>query len=355
MTALKFVDTHNLVAFLEKPTGSEDFIEIVDFLNASHIMYALTVNPTIYVSHIEQFWSTAKVKTLNNGEQEIHALVDGKTKVVTKAYVRRLLKLADADVADEAEFTNVDVRHGGAATTISSLDELMETCTSLQRTVLDLKKKTQEQAAEIISLKETIAGQAAEIIGLKERVKKLEQSKHIAKEASLGEKDASKQRRSMCIEEQVQEEGSADEKVVEESFGIFSAARVLTDAREVNTAGVIFTTADTPVSTAGVSAAATTTTTIPRQKGVVFQEPIHQRVTIRIQADQEEARRLQAQFDEEDIVAREKAAKEELENLAFIQAEWENVQVKVETDYEYAKRLQAEEIENLNEKERENI
>ncbi|GKG45177.1 hypothetical protein Tco_0495255, partial [Tanacetum coccineum] len=33
--------------------------------------------------------------------------------------------------------------------------------------------------------------------------------------------------------------------------------------------------------------------------------------------DQEEARRLQAQFDEEDRAAREKAAKEELENLAL--------------------------------------
>ncbi|GJY24418.1 putative ribonuclease H-like domain-containing protein [Tanacetum coccineum] len=37
-----------------------DFDKIVDFLNANPIRYALTVNPTIYVSYIEQFWSTAE-------------------------------------------------------------------------------------------------------------------------------------------------------------------------------------------------------------------------------------------------------------------------------------------------------
>ncbi|GJU65906.1 hypothetical protein Tco_1247741 [Tanacetum coccineum] len=43
MSTLKFVKTHNLVAFLEKPKESNGFEEIVDFLNASSIRYALTV------------------------------------------------------------------------------------------------------------------------------------------------------------------------------------------------------------------------------------------------------------------------------------------------------------------------
>ncbi|GKB69232.1 hypothetical protein Tco_0930644, partial [Tanacetum coccineum] len=46
----KFVDTHNMVAFLSKPTESDRFEQIVDFLNAQPIRYALTVNPTIYIS-----------------------------------------------------------------------------------------------------------------------------------------------------------------------------------------------------------------------------------------------------------------------------------------------------------------
>ncbi|GJX57156.1 hypothetical protein Tco_0287053 [Tanacetum coccineum] len=56
----KFAETHNVVAFLEKPEESDGFAEIIDFLKASSVSYALTVNPVIYTSHIEQFWATAK-------------------------------------------------------------------------------------------------------------------------------------------------------------------------------------------------------------------------------------------------------------------------------------------------------
>ncbi|GKD47408.1 hypothetical protein Tco_1272053 [Tanacetum coccineum] len=47
MSTLKFAETHNLVAFLEKPEESNGFEGIIDFLNASSIKYALTVNPTL--------------------------------------------------------------------------------------------------------------------------------------------------------------------------------------------------------------------------------------------------------------------------------------------------------------------
>ncbi|GJT70982.1 hypothetical protein Tco_1030268 [Tanacetum coccineum] len=49
MANLEFCDKHNMVAYLKKPTGSEGFQEIVDFLNGSHIRFALTKNPTIYL------------------------------------------------------------------------------------------------------------------------------------------------------------------------------------------------------------------------------------------------------------------------------------------------------------------
>ncbi|GJW99159.1 hypothetical protein Tco_0180967 [Tanacetum coccineum] len=65
MSNLQFADTHNLVAFLAKPAESEGFEQIVDFHNAHTIKYALTINPTIYTSCIEQFWSTIKAKTVN--------------------------------------------------------------------------------------------------------------------------------------------------------------------------------------------------------------------------------------------------------------------------------------------------
>ncbi|GKB01725.1 putative ribonuclease H-like domain-containing protein [Tanacetum coccineum] len=46
--------------------------------------YALTVNPTIYISCIEKFWATAKAKTVN-GEGQLQALLDGKKIIVIEA------------------------------------------------------------------------------------------------------------------------------------------------------------------------------------------------------------------------------------------------------------------------------
>ncbi|GJU12615.1 retrovirus-related pol polyprotein from transposon TNT 1-94 [Tanacetum coccineum] len=96
MSNLKFGETHSLVAFLEKTEESNGFEGIIDFLNASSIKYALTVNPTIYTSCIKQFWATAKAKTVN-GEVQIQALVDGMKVIVTEMSVRRALQLKDAE------------------------------------------------------------------------------------------------------------------------------------------------------------------------------------------------------------------------------------------------------------------
>ncbi|GJS08904.1 hypothetical protein Tco_0365700 [Tanacetum coccineum] len=68
MSTPKFGETHNLVAFLDKPEESEGFEQIINFLNASSIRYALT----------------------------IQALVDGKKVIVTETSVRQSLHLKDA-------------------------------------------------------------------------------------------------------------------------------------------------------------------------------------------------------------------------------------------------------------------
>ncbi|GJX27673.1 hypothetical protein Tco_0235752 [Tanacetum coccineum] len=99
MTTLKFADTYNMVAFLSKPAESEGFEQIVNLLNAHPIKHALTVNPTIYTSCIEQFWAIVKAKTLN-GEVQLQALVDGKKIIITESIVRRDLQLEDAEGVD---------------------------------------------------------------------------------------------------------------------------------------------------------------------------------------------------------------------------------------------------------------
>ncbi|GJR68451.1 putative ribonuclease H-like domain-containing protein [Tanacetum coccineum] len=105
---------------LEKSTENADFDEIVDFLTASPIKYSLTVSLTIYVSYIEQFWSTAKIKTVNN-ETQIHAKVNDKTLVITESSVRRDLHFDDED-ADETVHDERGDSVETAATTAASLD-----------------------------------------------------------------------------------------------------------------------------------------------------------------------------------------------------------------------------------------
>ncbi|GKE83749.1 hypothetical protein Tco_1557491 [Tanacetum coccineum] len=99
MADLMFADTYNLVAFLSKLAKSEGFEQIVDFLNANPIKYALTINPTIYISCIEQFWSTIKAKTINE-EVQLQALMDGKKIIITESTMRRDLQLEDAEGVD---------------------------------------------------------------------------------------------------------------------------------------------------------------------------------------------------------------------------------------------------------------
>ncbi|GJT49062.1 hypothetical protein Tco_0975219 [Tanacetum coccineum] len=69
MSISKFAETHNLVAFLEKPKESNGFEEIIDFLNASSVQYALT----------------------------IQALVDKKKVIIIEMSIRSDLKLDDVE------------------------------------------------------------------------------------------------------------------------------------------------------------------------------------------------------------------------------------------------------------------
>nr|GEZ60552.1 hypothetical protein [Tanacetum cinerariifolium] len=87
MADLAFTPQHNMVAYLEKTECNAKFHQIADFRTSSFIHHALTVNHTIYASNIEQFWNTANSQIIND-EKQIHAIVDGKTVVITESLVR---------------------------------------------------------------------------------------------------------------------------------------------------------------------------------------------------------------------------------------------------------------------------
>nr|GEX32576.1 hypothetical protein [Tanacetum cinerariifolium] len=73
-----------------------DFHPMVDFIATSPLRYALIVKPTIFVSHIRQFWSTARFETTDEGTH-ILATVDGIQRTVSESSLRYNLKLRDED------------------------------------------------------------------------------------------------------------------------------------------------------------------------------------------------------------------------------------------------------------------
>lgn len=89
-----WAEQHNSVVVLNEELVPEGFTDMVKFLNATSLRYALTVNPTIFVSYIKQFWFTAKIKTMN-GEKHVSAFVDGQKVRVTESSIRESLLLDD--------------------------------------------------------------------------------------------------------------------------------------------------------------------------------------------------------------------------------------------------------------------
>nr|GEW71889.1 hypothetical protein [Tanacetum cinerariifolium] len=88
-----------MITYLTKSDTSEGFVQIHNFLNASVIQYTLTINPTIYVSSIKQFWSSVSIKKTNDVVR-LQALINRRKVIITEDTVRQALHLNDADSID---------------------------------------------------------------------------------------------------------------------------------------------------------------------------------------------------------------------------------------------------------------
>nr|GEU30272.1 hypothetical protein [Tanacetum cinerariifolium] len=98
----------------------------------------------------------------------------------------------------------------------------------------------------------------------------------------------------------------------------------------------------------------TTTTTISKQqsqdkgKRIMIEDPVKPKKKDQIRLDEEAAKRLQAEFDEEERLARGKAQKEQEANIALIET-WDDIHANIDADnniYDY-EILQAQEQEEL--------
>ncbi|GJR27632.1 hypothetical protein Tco_1103864 [Tanacetum coccineum] len=107
MAALRYRDEHNKVGYLQKPKGSDDYHQILDFLGASHIRYALTINPVIFDSIVKQFWSTATLRSHELGPPAILATIDATPYIITEDSVRGQLQLVDDGGIDDLPITDI--------------------------------------------------------------------------------------------------------------------------------------------------------------------------------------------------------------------------------------------------------
>ncbi|GJX55408.1 putative ribonuclease H-like domain-containing protein, partial [Tanacetum coccineum] len=178
--------------------------QIMDFLNASSIKYALTVNPTIYTSCIEQFWSTVKVKTVN-GEVQLQALVDGKKIIITESTIRRDLQLEDAKgidclpnaaIFEQLTLMGIYVKPSHTKKVFGNIKRegkgFSRRVTPLIPTMMVQAQQEQGEGSanptdpgakkpwgtDLLKLETTKTAQAKEIACLKKRVKKLERKRN---------------------------------------------------------------------------------------------------------------------------------------------------------------------------------
>ncbi|GKC32523.1 hypothetical protein Tco_1039817 [Tanacetum coccineum] len=230
-----------------------------------------------------------------------------------------------------------------------TLKELMVFLTKLQQRVLDLENIKTAQAQEITSLKK--------------RVKKLEKKggsrTHKLKRLYNGRKidDIDADIDINLVNDAVNDQDmfDASDLVREE---VFVAEQGVPDSKkddvvQINTTATTVSTASTiPVTTTkGIllqepsESITTTTTTIPlkdKGKGIMVEEPAKMKKKDQISFDEQEALRLQAEFDEEERLAREKD-----EANVPLTEEWNDIQAEIEANRLLAKRLQAREQEEF--------
>ncbi|GKD72331.1 hypothetical protein Tco_1330613 [Tanacetum coccineum] len=247
------------------------------------------------------------------------------------------------------------------------LNELMTLCTKLQTRVL--------------ALETTKTSQDNEISSLKRRIKKLEKKnksrthklKRLYKVGLTARVESSRDEESLVndqydanmfdvntltgdevlAEQEVATKDvnlTVDEVTLAQALATLKSVKPKVKANVVKEPSVTVSAASTKVS----AATTTTTATIPTpRKGIIITglEPVkYLKKKDLIRLDEEIASKLQAEFDEEERLAREK---DEV-NIALTE-EWDDIQAKIEADHELAQRLQAEEQEGLSVEEKEKL
>ncbi|GKB58218.1 hypothetical protein Tco_0914404 [Tanacetum coccineum] len=176
MAALKFASSHNMVAFLDIPTESDGFEQIVDFLNAHPIKYALKIQALvdkkkviIIETSLTLMGSLAIMKSKGKDFSGRDTPLFPTMIVQAQEQSRRKKRkdTEDPQLSGPTEPITDDTENVASVPTHSNdpllsgedrlkLNELMELCTKLSERVLALETTKTNQALEIDSLKRRV-------------------------------------------------------------------------------------------------------------------------------------------------------------------------------------------------------
>nr|GEW37314.1 putative ribonuclease H-like domain-containing protein [Tanacetum cinerariifolium] len=303
----------------------------------------------------------AAANTLDTREVQITATIDGKVKLVSEAFIRRHLKLEDSDgisnlpntkifeqlalmgipirqetevprpsspththIADKAASTGVDVRHGWATTTISSLDagqgsgnidkipsiphdlpllrvntlrsdEGSMTLNELTVLCIKLSQKVETLKAESKQTKKVYGAAYTKLIV---KVKKLEKTVKLSQVRRRANIVVSDDEELEDPSKQGRREAQSQESQTEDQLGVLGAAKVLAEVAKLHTytrrrrtisaaSGGISTAAES-VSTAGASMPVSTVGMVDKGKAIM-QESEPELTTTKLQQRQERA------------------------------------------------------------------
>nr|GEY71801.1 hypothetical protein [Tanacetum cinerariifolium] len=280
-------------------------------------------------------------KTIN-GEVQIHARIDGNEIVIIESFARRDLQLADEE--DEAVHKELGDSLVRAFTTASSLEVERDSGGGprFQEAMWDTTTQTRFESVSkhsndsLLAREKTKTTQLIEIDSLKKRVKKLKKRnrsrthklKRLYKvgltarvessrdEESLGD-DASKQERRIDAINQDEDITLVNVQNDADMFYVNDLVNVAQDS----TATTTITTEENTL--AQVLEALKTLK--PKVKGIIIQkqeepeEAVKPKKKDQIRLSEEVDKRLQAKFDDEERLAREKAQKEQKANIVMIE------------------------------------
>ncbi|GKA13015.1 hypothetical protein Tco_0692561 [Tanacetum coccineum] len=238
------------------------------------------------------------------------------------------------------------------------LKELMELCTNLQTRLLDLEKTKITQAEEIGRINSIDVDEDITLVNDQDDADMFDVNILTGDEV-LVEQEVAAKVVNLTVDEVTLAQALTALKsvkpkvkanVVEEpSVPVSAASTKVSAATTITTAiiptlrkGIVITELGTSTTTTTISLQPSQEKVKDKGKGILVEEPVKPKKKDLIRLDEEIASKLQAEFDEEERLAREKD-----EANVFLTEESDDIQAKVDADYQLAERLQDEEHEQF--------